>query len=106
MSFATQKKTSNLHCFFLYVSLSPLHIASRFGYDEIVSFLVAQPSTDRGIRNRDGDTAMDVVCRRAKERTSGLAQRIKQLLTGALSSSSRDQISSSLSQILTCIMYL
>ena len=47
-----------------------------------MSFLVAQPGIDRGIRNRDGETAMDVVCRRAKERTSGLAQRIKQLLKG------------------------
>ena len=53
-----------------------------------MSFLVGQPSIDRTIRNRDGETAMDVVCRR--ERTSGLAQRIKQLLKGALSSS-RDQ---------------
>ena len=55
-----------------------------------MSFLVGQPSIDRTIRNRDGETAMDVVCRRAKERTSGLAQTIKQLLKGALSSS-RDQ---------------
>ena len=51
-----------------------------------MSFLVAQPGTDRGIRNRDGETAMDVVCRRAKEscseKSSGLAQRIKQLLKG------------------------
>ena len=47
-----------------------------------MSFLVAQPGIDRGIRNRDGETAMDVVCRRAKEKTSGLTQRIKQLLKG------------------------
>ena len=42
-----------------------------------MSFLVGQPSIDRTIRNRDGETAMDVVCRRAKERTSGLAQRTR-----------------------------
>ena len=39
-----------------------------------MSFLVAQPGIDRGIRNRDGESAMDVVCRRAKERTNDLAR--------------------------------
>ena len=45
---------------------TPLHLASKFGYEDIVAYLVALPPTDTGIMNRDGKTAADVACTRAR----------------------------------------
>jgi hypothetical protein len=44
---------------------TPLHIASKYGFEEVVEFLLSFSQTDTTIRDRDGKTPAEVVCQRS-----------------------------------------
>ena len=62
---------------------TPLHIACRFGCEDIVAFLVTMPGINREIKNKYGETPSDVVCSRVNK-SEALVQRIRQLLKGVV----------------------
>ena len=62
---------------------TPLHIACRFGCEDIIAFLVTMPGINREIKNKYGETPSDVVCSRVNK-NEPLVQRIRQLLKGVV----------------------
>ena len=62
---------------------TPLHFACKFGYEEIVSFLVSFPQTCTEVKNSFGETPADVVCRNATHSSPRLRKRIQELLKGS-----------------------
>lgn len=62
---------------------TPLHHACALGHAGIVSFLLSFPSLNLLARNNEGETAMDVVCRRAPSSSAvKLKEEISTLLRG------------------------
>ena len=45
---------------------TPLHLAAKFGYPDIVELLTSEPSIDTKRLNKFGESASDIVCTRAK----------------------------------------
>ena len=61
---------------------TPLHYASKFGMLGMVELLMEQPQINPELKNRNGDTAGDVVCSRSRINDPIVEGRIKNLIQG------------------------
>ena len=59
---------------------TPLHIAAKHGFREIVQLLLSQPQVDVNIKDKDGMIASEVIC--TKEGDSKLKAAISKLFEG------------------------
>uniref|UniRef100_T1J3Y4 RING-type E3 ubiquitin transferase n=1 Tax=Strigamia maritima TaxID=126957 RepID=T1J3Y4_STRMM len=56
---------------------TPLHFASKFGCIEIVNLLVCHPLCDFNLKNKFGQTAIEIICTRCPNETSELKSAIE-----------------------------
>lgn len=61
---------------------SPLHMACKFGFDEVVTILAAHSKTDKLLKNRYGEMPKDLICSRSYNALTSTISRIEELLQG------------------------
>jgi hypothetical protein len=66
---------------------TPLHFAAKFGYIEMVEFLLIQPGVDVVAQDKFGQTANDVVGQKCSNDKAAIAEEVRKMLEGKCSCS-------------------
>ncbi|XP_048467371.1 ankyrin repeat and LEM domain-containing protein 2 isoform X2 [Rhincodon typus] len=59
---------------------TPLHFACKFGHAEVVNVLCSHPDISKVSKNKCGQTPMEVICERSKNKSEELKEKIREYL--------------------------